>query len=431
MQTLAANAPASLPFSAWQALPAASAAHEVHSRLAALPAQVRAAALAWLRPEAELRADISAAKIAGQPLAGLPFLVKDLFDLAGVPTKAGSTFLERVRPPPTLDSRMVRRFAALGAACAGKTHLVEFASGLTGENPHYGDCPHPQFPDRLSGGSSSGSAALGRAGVVPLAIGTDTGGSIRVPAAFCGLFGFRMTPGQEWITDAFPLAPTMDTAGWFTAHAADMLTAWRALVNDGASKSGTWSPPRGCYLPMNGLLRDIDPAFARACDAAAARHCPPADAQTEAMLLDSWQDAVDAYQTIGLSEAHAIHSAWLTSHREDYDPVIWQRFHDAGQYSAEQQSRARAKLQEVRDTWRRYFMDFEFLILPASPGVSPRKVDCTAQLRRRIIQLTAPASLGGLPVLSVPVPLTSGLSAGLQIILPSATSDVVPWILHR
>src|ERR1019366_9194510 len=115
-------------------------------------------------------------------------------------------------------------------ALAGKSQMVEFASGLTGENPHYGDCPHPRFPERLSGGSSSGSAALVAAGVVPFAIGTDTGGCIRVPAAWCGLYGFRQSPGEELIRDAFPLSPTMDTAGWFTAHAADMLTVWRAIT---------------------------------------------------------------------------------------------------------------------------------------------------------------------------------------------------------
>ena len=432
MDTLAQKTPATLPFAAWQAMPPSVAAHEVHARIAALPALLRTAALAWVRPEAELAAALAIAVNAEpHPFHGLPFLLKDLFDLAGVPTKAGSTFLDQVRPTPSCDSRIARRFQALGAACAGKTHLVEFASGLTGENPHYGDCPHPQFPDRLSGGSSSGSAALVAAGVVPLAIGTDTGGSIRVPAAFCGLFGFRLTPGQEWITDAFPLAPTMDTAGWFTANATDLLTTWRALVGEATLTATPQSTPRGCYVPMGALLPNPESEFARACDAAAARYCPPAGAQTQAMLLNSWQDAVDAYLTIGMSEAHVVHRDWLAPYREHYDPVIWQRFHDAGNYPSGQIARARAKLEEVRAAWRTFFMDFDYLILPATPSVAPHKADCTVELRRSIIKLTAPASLGGLPVLSVPVPLASGLTGGLQIIVPSANSAVVSWILNR
>ena len=194
----------------------AQAAREVHGRLAALPSPLRNAALAWVKPEAELGVELTVggalrpdsdssdgipsghkAPPTAHPLHDIPYLLKDLFDLAGVPTRAGSTFLDKIRPTPTHDSRIASALARLGAVCAGKTHLVEFASGLTGENPHFGDCPHPRWPDRLSGGSSSGSAALVAAGVAPLSIGTDTGGSVRVPAAWCGLYGFRLTPGDE------------------------------------------------------------------------------------------------------------------------------------------------------------------------------------------------------------------------------------------
>lgn len=426
MDTNALKTPATLPFSDWQKMSAADAAREVHARVASLPPALRAAAVAWLRPEQELTAEISASET--RPLHGVPYLLKDLFDLAGVPTRAGSTFIDRVRPIPTRDSEIVQRFSRLGAACAGKTHLVEFASGLTGENPHFGDCPHPLFPDRLSGGSSSGSAALVAAGVVPLAIGTDTGGSVRVPAAFCGLHGFRLTPRDALISDAFPLAPTMDTAGWFTANAADMLTVWKAVIGGSPAQS---APPRGCHLPASALLPDADPEIALACDAAAARLCPLADAPTQNQLLESWQNAVDAYLTIGMSEAHLVHRDWLTPYRAEYDPLIWQRFSDAGNYSPEQIGRARAKLKEVWAAWRQFFFNFDYLILPATPCPAPRKADCTVELRRNILKLTAPASLGGIPVLSIPVPLPSGLTGGLQVIVPVADSPVIPWILSK
>lgn len=447
MDTIAPKTPDPLPFAAWQSMSSDDAAREVHARVAALPEPLRRAAVAWLKPEAELRDALNeggalrpdnislAAVMSGHkapPTAPLlhrvPYLLKDLFDLAGVPTRAGSTFLDQVRPTPSADSRIAQRFGELGAVCAGKTHLVEFASGLTGENPHYGDCPHPHFPDRLSGGSSSGSASLVAAGVAPLSVGTDTGGSVRVPAAWCGLYGFRLTPGDEFIRDAFPLAPTMDTAGWFTAHAADMLTAIRALV--GPTRPAP-SQPRGCYLNARKLVPGMDPAVATACDYAAASLSAHADPVAEASLVLSWHHAVEAYIAIGMSEAHAVHRDWLSSYRKHYDPVIWQRFTDAGGFPPADIARARERLTEIRSVFRDFFRAYDFLVLPAVPSAAPTKAEATVELRRNILTLTAPASLGGLPVLTIPVPLNSGLTAGLQIILPSAESPVVPWLLNQ
>ena len=383
-------------------------------------------------------------------LRGVPYFLKDLFDVAGVPTGAGSTFLAAVRATPA-DSAIVRLLRARGAALAGKTHLVEFASGLTGENPHFGDCPHPRFPDRLTGGSSSGSAALVAAGVAPLAIGTDTGGSVRVPAAFCGLYGFRLTPGDELVRDAVPLSPTMDTAGWFTANAPDMLTAWQALAVGGASPSDeppalapataraadsphpsrNPSVPRGCYLAGRSLVGGINREIDVACETAAARLTPRADAATEGALLTSWREAVDAYVTIGMSDAHGVHRDWLAPYREHYDPVIWQRFTDAGHYPPEKIAAARATMAHVRAVWAQFFQAYDFLVLPSAPCAAPTKAECTLDLRRSILALTAPASLGGLPCLCVPVDLPGGLTAGLQIIAKEPRSPVFAWVLSQ
>ncbi len=428
--------------SAWQSLSPPEAAREIHRRVTALPDRLRRAALAWLKPEAQLAGDLGLAP-AATPLRGVPYLLKDLFDVAGLPTFAGSTFLPSVRPTPG-DCAIVRLLRERGAILAGKTHLVEFASGLTGENPHYGDCPHPHFPERLSGGSSSGSASLVAAGVAPLAIGTDTGGSVRVPAAFCGLYGFRLTPGDALIRDAFPLAPTMDTAGWFTANATDMLTAYTALVagrasppdepqtkrNGMAHRDG--SPyPKGCYLPGRSLLPQIDAEVDAACEGAAAKFSAKADATTESFLLAAWRDSVDAYVTIGMSEAHAVHRNWLAPFHEQYDQVIWQRFTDAGHYPAQKIAGARSTLESVRANWRQFFATHDFLVLPCAPFPALKKSEATAEARRGILTLTAPASLGGLPCLTVPVPLASGLTAGIQIIAAEPTSPVFEWVLGQ
>jgi len=439
MDTIAPKTPATLPFAAWQAMAPAEAAREVHRRLAALPANLRSAALAWVRPERELAAELEMS-VTAQPLHGIPYLLKDLYDLTGVPTKAGSTFLDRARGLPAHDAAIVGRLRERGAACAGKTHLVEFAAGLFGDNAHYGDCPHPLFPDRLSGGSSSGSAALVAAGVTPLAIGSDTGGSVRVPAAFCGLFGFRLTPGDELIRDAMPLSPSLDTAGWFTAHAADMLVTWAALVpcrvaasrRTGPATSAdptVNSPPRGCYLPAATLGIPFDAATAAACDRTAAGFTSPADQATTSALLAAWTDAIEAYTITALSEARVVHRDWLAPYHEHYEPSIWQRFTDGGRYASEQLAKAAATMAGVRAAWRQFFAAYDFLVLPCAPFPAPRKADCTPEARRQILTLTTPASLGGLPALTIPVPLPSGLTAGLQVILPVANSPVVPWLL--
>jgi amidase/aspartyl-tRNA(Asn)/glutamyl-tRNA(Gln) amidotransferase subunit A len=447
MDTIASKTPVPLPFDAWQAMTAGEAAHEVHGRLAALPERLRRAAVAWVKPEAELAAELESAP-AGAPLRGVPYALKDLFDAAGVPTFAGSTFLPSVRATPG-DSTVVRQLRRLGATFAVKTHLVEFASGLTGENPHYGDCPHPHFPERLTGGSSSGSAALVAAGVVPLAIGTDTGGSIRVPAAFCGLYGFRLMPRDDLIRDAFPLAPTMDTAGWFTGNSPDMLSTWKALTGSASAPAGTSSAvatsarpedspyleaggrPRGCFLDGQTLLPDIDPVVNLACSKVAGIFCPEADGNTEAALLTAWYGAVEAYVTIGMSEAHAVHRDWLAPYRAHYDPVIWQRFHDAGGIPREKIEAAHAKLAAVRAGWAHYFQKYDFLILPAAPHAAPTKAECTPELRRNLLTLTAPASLGGLPCLTVPVTLPGGLTTGLQVVAAKPDSPVFEWVLRQ
>lgn len=415
-----------MPFAAWQGLRPTDAAREVHERISRLPDPLRRAAIAWLAAEEDLAAGLAPAKTG--PLHGIPWFVKDLFDVAGTPTLAGSTFLDKVRPTPG-DSAIVQRLRALGAGLAGKTHLVEFASGLTGENPHYGDCPHPLFPDRLAGGSSSGSAALVAAGVVPLAAGTDTGGSVRIPAAFCGLFGFRLTPADPFIRDAFPLSPTMDTAGWFTASADDMLTTWRALT--GAGRQTQRHEPRGCYLPGRSLLPGMDATVDSTCSRAAAVISQRADAATEESLVGEWRDAVEAYLAIGMHEAHQVHQNWLGPYREHYDPVIWQRFSDAGHLPLETVAAARTKLVNVRRTWEQFFRTHDFLALPCAPFPALRKAECTPEARRAILTLTAPASLGGLPCLTVPVNLGGGLTAGLQIVLPRADSAAVEWILGK
>jgi len=409
-----------MTFRDWQQLSPADAARELHRRADTLAPAQQHAVFASLADEAAL-ADAFARAPRNVPLAGVPCLVKDLFDLASQPTLAGSTFLAAERPPAGRDATLVSALRRTGAVVAGKTHLHEFAYGITGENPHYGDCEHPRFPGRTTGGSSSGSAAAVAAGIVPLAIGTDTGGSVRVPAAFCGLFGFRLEPGEPWIRDAFPLAPSFDTAGWFTATAADMRAAIDALTGTRPAL-GT---PRGVYLELPGL----DPDVAEVCRTAAARLAPAADSATADTLRHGFAPALEAYNAVVAHEAWAQHAAWADRRRDDYDPAVWTRLERGRDQSRDDYERALVTLTAVRLLWAKVFLAFDFLVLPATPFGALTKPDCTLPNRQRLLALTSPASLGGLPVLTLPVALPSGLTTGLQIIVPHRQSPVIPWAL--
>ncbi|KAG2439098.1 hypothetical protein HYH02_006620 [Chlamydomonas schloesseri] len=149
------------------------------------------------------------------PLKGLTFAVKDLFDVAGHRTGFGNPTWLETHPPATRTAPAVQALLDAGATLRGKTHMDELAYSLNGENKHYGTPRNPAAPGRIPGGSSSGSAVAAAAGDVPLALGSDTGGSVRVPAAYCGLFGIRPTWGRTNLEGARPLAPSFDTAGWW------------------------------------------------------------------------------------------------------------------------------------------------------------------------------------------------------------------------
>ena len=413
-----------MTFREWQSLSPEAAAREVHRRSDALlsPAQ-RRAAIESLQSVEQLAARLHAVRGAG-PLAGVPFLAKDLFDFAGTPTFAGSTFLPEVRPAGEADGAFARALRTGGAVFAGKTRMHEFAYGITGENPHHGDCEVPEYPGRTTGGSSSGSAAAVAAGIIPFALASDTGGSVRVPAAFCGLHGFRMTPGHPWIADAFALAPTFDTAGWFTREAEDMRTMLDTLVPEATA---TARAPGGVYLPMP----DLDPEVDKACAAAAAEICPAAGKELTRELLAGFEPALAAYHTIVAVEAWEVHRGWAEAYQARYDPLVWQRLQRHREITSEQLEAARKTVQANREVWAAYFRQHDFLVMPATPAAAPTKAGCTLEMRNRLIRITAPASLGGLPVLTLPVALPAGLSAGLQIVAPRSDSFVFRRVLSR
>ncbi|MGA0369435.1 MAG: amidase family protein, partial [Kiritimatiellia bacterium] len=323
----------------------------LYDRINQLTAGERRRIFAAFSAVASVEQSLEEAQAQNKPLAGHICFIKDNFDLPGFSTSASSLFLEEVRPGPHRAGALVKRIRELGLTIAGKTHMNEFAYGLDGANPHVGDCPHPFLPGRCSGGSSSGSAWTVARELVPIAFGTDTGGSIRVPAAFCGLTGFRLPP-NAWAQDGcFPLAPRFDSAGWFTRSVEEMNFFSRALL-DLPEPSATplrivHAVPESSHLTP--FLQKHFPGAAR---------IPDFTSETAAV------ERVRAYTVLQSLEALNIHRDWVDSYADLYDPVVRSRILRARNWQAEEISQAEKTAEETRLFFAEMFQSADVILLP-------------------------------------------------------------------
>lgn len=397
----------------------------LESRLSALDQQTRQSALALLVENEVLSEKLTAQQSQKGALAGVPFLVKDLYHVAGYKTRAGNSFLSEISAMPTKSNALVQRLEDDGAIFYGKTHLQEFALGLEGTNAHYGDIPHPIDPERLAGGSSSGSAWAVAKGLVPMALGTDTAGSIRVPAAWCGLYGIRLRPMDRWIRDGVvPLTPSCDTAGWFTATPEDMASSIQQLLQTNTgSKIG-----RGIYLeelgvPLDTELRKAYRIWARKFD------CVLSSTHHD-VLRKQIKHVENYYPVLGGHEASLIHREWLDIYKERYDPLVWQRLNAGRNRTQGEVNEALQRREAIRDAFAGVFVDYDFIVIPAvhRPAVRPNELD--SRLREHLLRLNAPVSLSGLPALTIPIAINgSKLTGGLQIVFRNPYSPVPLEIL--
>ena len=269
-----------------------------------------------------------------QSLGGLPTSVKDCFDVAGVPTTAGSSFYAGTRPRPGMqDAAYVTTTRATGAVLMGKTHLNEFAYGITGENLHFGDCEIPTRPGCLTSGSSSGAAASVVEGSAVIGLGTDTGGSLRAPAAFCGLVSFRASLERGTWRGCFPLAPSFDTMGWLGRHLADVPAIGRALL--GVEAEATDPKRTRIGVATGEWLEVCDPEIVTAHREYAGKlresRFPGRGIPTPSL----WLDATLIFIPLQAHEAHAIHREFLTQFADQYEPGVRSRLEFGGTVSEE------------------------------------------------------------------------------------------------
>jgi aspartyl-tRNA(Asn)/glutamyl-tRNA(Gln) amidotransferase subunit A len=329
--------------------------------------------------------------------------VKDVIDVAGMPTTAASKVLDRV---PERDAECVARLRAAGAAIVGKLNTHEFAFGALTNSPHFGPARNPWDPERTTGGSSGGSAAAVAAGLVDVALGTDTAGSIRIPAAFCGVTGHRPTAGLVPVGGVVPVAWTLDAVGPLARTAEECrraleIMAGRSLAGGAVRRIGF----------VTSLFEQADPAVAAACEEAA-RALPGEHVLVELPLLD---EIATITQLVMLPEAAAAHLGWLRTRLADYGPDVRARLLAGLLLPARSHLTGLRARRWVRTEWERGLAGVDLLVAPAMPIVAPRLDAIPGDYRLLIMPYNSPAALLGLPVTVVPCGLVGGLPVGLAL----------------
>ncbi|WP_305093517.1 amidase [Prescottella sp. R16] len=353
------------------------------------------------------------------PLHGIAVAVKDNIDVAGMPTRCGSAVLADA-PPAVSDARIVQQLREAGAIVVAKTHLHEFAYGPTGAVNVAGPAAHPHDPNLIAGGSSSGSAALVAKGIVPLAVGTDTGCSTRGPAALCGVVGFKPSFGALPTSGVFPLSTSFDHVGLLAADVLDVSLAWGALP--GVAHVRT--PVAGLRVGrLRGGNWDVeDPVVAAAINAAQS-HLTDAGADVVDVELPETDQLLEVYPVVTGSEAYETHRPWFEAHPERYQPptaalLAAQRDRPAVDYI--HAIRAAERLRRQALSRLRGDLGLDVLITATTPLRSVTQEQARSSdpsvARIPLLRMCSPFNVLGVPALSVPVRGDDGIPVGVQVI---------------
>lgn len=349
------------------------------------------------------------------PLAGLTVAVKDMYDIAGERTGGGNPRWLQTHPPASKNAVAVQRLLAAGACVIGKTVCDEFFFSVTGANAHYGTPVNPRAPGRLPGGSSAGSAAATAAGACDFAIGSDTGGSVRIPAALCGIYGIRPTHGRVDMSGAMPMAPTFDVAGWFAPGPG-------LLRNIGGVLLGS----KGEQAKIERLIVAED-ALAQA-DAQVAAEVRSFLKRTSELLpspepiiiapdgFDAWRNC---FRVIQGFEVWQHYGEFITEQQPALGPGIRERMAYAASVTREDADAARRVLHTIRASIRRTMSPGTVLCLPTAPAIAPEvrvSGETLDTFRSRVMALTCTAGVAGLPQVTLPIGYVAGCPVGASLI---------------
>ncbi len=351
---------------------------------------------------------------AGGPLAGLDFAVKDLFDIAGQPTTYGNPDWARTHPPAAGTAPCVSALLEAGAHLRGKTKTVELAYGLTGENVWHGTPRNPAAPERFPGGSSCGSASAVAAGLVDFALGSDTGGSVRIPASYCGVFGIRPSWGAVSLAGARALAPSLDTAGWFARDASTFARVGAVLLPEGIS--GAPGPLLRAGAAWDNALPGTAEALAPALRAVERLLGPALPLE---IAPEGLPTLYEHFRCLQAEEAWATLGDWVEAVRPAFGPGVGERFAVARGMASGKAAAGRAFRRVFAARVRSLLAGGAVLALPTAPGPAPLLSASPAEqnmVRERTMGVTAVAGLAGLCEVSLPAGRAEGAPVGLSLL---------------
>ena len=352
------------------------------------------------------------------PLLGLTFAVKDVFHIANHRTGFGSPEWLATHEPATQTAVAVQRLLDAGARMSGKTHSDEMAYSLTGENVHYGTPLNSRAHDRIPGGSSNGSVAAVTAGLVDFAIGTDCGGSVRLPASYCGIFGMRPTVNRVPLDGVIPFGPPFDVAGWFARDAGVLEAVGRVLMDDDSAP-----PPPRCLLRAEDAFALVDGTVADAMAPAIERVAERVGTAGEVTVapdgLGAW---FETFRVLQAASIWSNHGEWVKATRPAFGPGIKERFKWAETLAAEDVAAAGKHHQAIQARIVDVVGEGDILCLPTSPRTAPLKNtpvdDIEIRYRHQAMHLLCIAGLGGLAQISLPLVEIDGLPLGLSLVGP-------------
>jgi aspartyl-tRNA(Asn)/glutamyl-tRNA(Gln) amidotransferase subunit A len=366
------------------------------------------------------------------PLTGVPVSVKDIVFTTEVPTTAGSRiFGDGIVAEH--DAPIVRRLRRAGAIIIGKTNLHEVALGVTSANEHFGPVRNPHDPERVAGGSSGGSAVAVAMGLGPLSIGSDTRGSIRIPAACCGVTGLKPTRGLLSLDGVVPLSPSLDHVGPMAKTAADcalMLEVMAGSRYAGRFTAATRKSVKGMRVGVSEFhLRDLDAPIQKAIDAAI-RHLGKLGCKLSDVRIPALDESHAASIVISASEAVAYHDQFLRTKPEAYGPLVRQRLEAAYQWTALDLLRAQATMRSTTAAFEQAFENVDCLVGAVLPVAPPKIGETTVSVNGKEVtvvdaftRFNATQNMAGIPALSLPCGSAMGLPVGLQMISASGRDE--------
>ncbi|MEO0511106.1 MAG: amidase family protein [Verrucomicrobiota bacterium] len=397
------------------------------SKYGLLTSETQRAFLATRTPrEAGIRNIRAAAAKTGSSLAGVPYLLQDLFDIRGLSTQCGAPFEAPFGAPLESSCLLKEKLENHGAAFLAKLVPSEFGWDMKGHNATYGNCPHSEGRSFVTGGGAGACAYAVSSGWAPLAFGLDSCGGIRIPAAFHGLFGFRMETNVYARDGVFPIIPSIESVGWLNANIDDLLSTFLTFYDAEGPKPETLRGSiHGSSMQMLAtetkaglmeLLRPLD---------------IDEDPAANKLLRSIFKNAAKAFKTIESRELYAVHQYWIEEYEAYYDPRLLRRIQAGRSCYATESEEASSNQQNLRAEFVRFFEVHDYLVIPICPLPTPEKTDWDSSLEEEILQLNAPVSLAFLPTLILPFKCGENTHSAAQIVFNPRKPELVPELISR